>query len=70
MMMYKFDFGLVLRVVIGTFCAVGGGWVVWRGNSYDDSLLHGFSMVPAVMCGLTGMAFTLTGLAVVFRWKN
>jgi hypothetical protein len=64
--MFKIVYDHVFRVTKGIFCAVAAGWVIWKGNTYSDTMSMTYSLVPPVMCALAGMSLILTGLAIVF----
>jgi drug/metabolite transporter (DMT)-like permease len=66
--MSNFDYEYVWRLVKGIFCVVGAVWVVWRGNAYDMPM--DYSMMPAVMCAISGMVLVFLGLSVVFKSRE
>jgi hypothetical protein len=62
--MFKMDLDDVWRTLKAIFCFVGAVWIIWRGNAYDTL---NYSLLPAVMCAISGMVLVFLGLALVFR---
>lgn len=61
----KDSFRSLGRRVLGAFTIVAGVFLLWRGHAFDDP--YGAGITVPLMCALTALLFTLTGLSALMQ---